>query len=72
MSQSHTHPLEDRISEVEYFTRQGRHGAAAYRRAVKATTGSLPTWAQPKKPGPRIKATRSRSHSFLPHASGDA
>lgn len=58
MNQPSMHPLEDRTSEVEYFFRQGRNGAAAYRRAVMATTGSLPSWAERKKPQP---ITRSRS-----------
>jgi len=50
------HPLEDRPSEAEYFARQNKSGAAAYRRAVTATTGTLPTWAKRKPAGrPRRK-----------------
>lgn len=49
-----THPLELNQQQREYFERlktNTRGGAAAYRRAVAALTGSLPSWAVPKKPG---------------------
>lgn len=49
-------PIENNTDERHYFgllksVRNGE-GAAAYRRAVQACTGSLPTWAQRKRPGP--------------------
>ncbi|WP_038754424.1 hypothetical protein [Burkholderia sp. ABCPW 111] len=45
------HPLEHNIAEAEYLARQSSNGAAAYRRAVEATTGSLPTWATRQRAG---------------------
>ena len=48
---STAHPLEHHAEEASYFAKQGEHGAAAYRRAVTAITGSLPTWAERHKPG---------------------
>lgn len=49
-----THPLEHDQQQREYFARllaNTNGGAAAYRRAIRALTGDLPTWAQPRKPG---------------------
>ncbi len=67
------HPLEDRASEAAYFARQNPNGAAAYRRAVKATTGSLPTWAQPQKRGrnPRQPAAVPITSCLMPQGMPD-
>ncbi|MDR5772146.1 MULTISPECIES: hypothetical protein [unclassified Caballeronia] len=45
------HPLEHNTAEAEYLARQSSNGAAAYRRAVEATTGHLPTWAKRSRAG---------------------
>lgn len=57
MQQSINHPLELRSEEAAYFTKQCPNGAAAYRRAVEACTGSLPTWAA-RRPGVQHKPRR--------------
>jgi hypothetical protein len=46
------HQLETNTAEREYFGRANKHGKAVWRRIVRVTTESLPTWAQ--------VATRSR------------
>ncbi|MCF1444586.1 hypothetical protein ACI2VK_24135 [Ralstonia nicotianae] len=55
MSRISNHPLEHNAAERTYFTdqlpRTSTMAAAAYRRAVEALTGGLPTWAQRAKPG---------------------
>jgi hypothetical protein len=51
MNNVRKHPLERNTLEYGYFFRQHANGRAAYRRAVVAITGSLPTWAEQKKPG---------------------
>jgi hypothetical protein len=65
------HPLESNAAEQQYFekTLQGtaRTAPAAYRRAVEACTGSLPTWAKRSKPGRK----RRTSDPFRSMASGD-
>jgi hypothetical protein len=54
------HPLERNEQEQAYFQQINKRsmglGAAAYRRAVIACTGSLPSWCQRRKPGPKPKA----------------
>ncbi len=53
------HPLEHNTAERAYFnqtTGDYRSCRAAYRRAVEALTGSLPTWAQRAKRGRKPKA----------------
>ncbi|WP_143322737.1 hypothetical protein [Candidimonas nitroreducens] len=49
------HPIEDNTREQDYFSllKLDTNGtpAAAYRRAVQACTGFLPTWAERAKPG---------------------
>lgn len=56
----HPHPLEHNHEQRLYFQRIkpaiAGTGAAAYRKAVIACTGSLPSWAQPQKPGRKPKA----------------
>lgn len=39
------HPLEFNAAEREWFLKQATTRSSAYRRAVEALTGSLPTWA---------------------------
>lgn len=41
-----SHVLESDAAEREYFERQSKNGSAAWRRAVRALTGGLPTWAR--------------------------
>ena len=57
MKQQPSHPLDGNEAERAYFARVAKPGtglgAAAYRRAVLACTGSLPTWAEKQKPGPK-------------------
>lgn len=57
-----THPLEHNEHERDYFKRINHPstglGVAAYRRAVIATTGALPSWAKPRKPGPKPKGSQ--------------
>lgn len=59
MSQDIAHPLDAREDERIYFENLTRHGtgigAGAYRRAVRACTGSLPGWAKPRKGGRKPK-----------------
>jgi hypothetical protein len=53
------HPLEHNAAERAYFSQTAgdyRTCRAAYRRAVEALTGSLPTWAERAKRGPKPKA----------------
>jgi len=54
------HPLENAAEErhyVEHATAYGlRHRAAAYRRAVLACTGYLPSWLERKRVGRKPKA----------------
>ena len=60
------HPLEHNAAERTYFTeslsRTSTMAPAAYRRAVEALTGSLPTWAQRqpvgRKPAAKMAASR--------------
>jgi DNA invertase Pin-like site-specific DNA recombinase len=40
-----THPLEFNAAEREWFLKACNNYVTAYRRAVEALTGSLPTWA---------------------------
>lgn len=52
------HPLEFNAEERAYAAQAkatSTQGIAAYRRAVLATTGSLPTWLQRKRPGRKPK-----------------
>ncbi|MCA3184301.1 MULTISPECIES: hypothetical protein [unclassified Cupriavidus] len=60
MNQSNQHPLEDSATERLYVEQANgygqRHRAAAYRRAVLASTGYLPSWLEKKKPGRKPKA----------------
>jgi hypothetical protein len=55
----HTHPLEAHEGERAYFLRikeyNSRSCMSAYRRAVIACTGNLPTWSKPQKPGRKPK-----------------
>jgi hypothetical protein len=39
------HPLEFNAAEREWFQKQATTRSSAWRRAVEALTGSLPTWA---------------------------
>lgn len=48
---STVHPLEHNTTEAQYLARQSSNGAAAYRRAIEATTGHLPTWATRQRAG---------------------
>ncbi|MDO3506047.1 hypothetical protein [Ralstonia pseudosolanacearum] len=63
------HPLEHNQAERDYFTNSvvhcGTSAAAAYRRAVEALTGGLPTWAQ-RKPAGRPRKAVSRKYSGDP------
>lgn len=62
MSRTSNHPLEHNAVERTYFTEQlprtSTMAAAAYRRAVEALTGSLPSWAQRAKPGRKKALTQ--------------
>ncbi|MNL62081.1 hypothetical protein D3C87_1860690 [compost metagenome] len=53
------HPLELNGRERLYFQSINRpastRAAAAYRRAIIACTGSMPSWCQYQKPGPKPK-----------------
>ena len=40
------HVLESNEAERDYFGRANKNGKAAWRRIVRVTTGSLPTWAE--------------------------
>jgi|GEM_PF-6799279 len=40
------HMLETNAAERDYFERANKHGKAVWRRIVRVTTGSLPTWAE--------------------------
>jgi hypothetical protein len=51
MNRSAVHPLEHNAAEAAYLARQSSNGAAAYRRAVEACTGHLPTWAKRSRAG---------------------
>lgn len=59
----HIHPLENNLEQRQYFERikvaTVGTGAAAYRKAVIACTGSLPTWCQRQKPGRRPGVCRT-------------
>lgn len=54
------HPLENNSEQKSYFARIARPGtglgAAAYRQAVIATTGTLPSWCQRRKAARKAKA----------------
>ncbi|KAI3590240.1 hypothetical protein D9X30_4848 [Cupriavidus sp. U2] len=67
MSRTLVHPLENNATERAYFTdtlpRTSTSAVAAYRRAVEALTGSLPTWAQRQRTG--------RKPRSLPKYGGD-
>lgn len=56
------HPLELNGQERLYFQSINRpastRAAAAYRRALIACTGSMPSWCQYRKPGPKPKGVR--------------
>ncbi|MCL9849237.1 hypothetical protein RSP673_010480 [Ralstonia solanacearum P673] len=64
-----SHPLEHNTGERDYFEHSALHSntAAAYRRAVEALTGSLPTWAQ-RKAGGRPRKAVSRKYGGDPSA----
>lgn len=51
------HPLEQNEEQRQYFEHIRKavagNGAAAYRKAVVACTGWLPSWAEKSRPGPR-------------------
>jgi hypothetical protein len=55
MQRATEHPLEHNAIERQFFTetlqRTSRTSPGAYRRAVEALTGHLPTWARRAKPG---------------------
>ena len=54
-----THPLEHNKQESAYAAQLKRNdptALAAYRRAVEALTGGLPTWAMRGKPGRKAAA----------------
>jgi hypothetical protein len=55
------HPLEANEAEQQYFQKVSRSKTratpAAYRRAVEACTGSLPTWAMRGRPGRKRRAS---------------
>lgn len=55
------HPLEFSQVEREYFEQCGTKGFSAlrgsYRRAIEALAGSLPTWAERAKLGPKPRQT---------------
>jgi hypothetical protein len=56
MKQIPTHPLEHRSDEHAFFVANTSPSAvAAYRRAVEACTGHLPTWAERARPGRKAK-----------------
>ncbi len=66
-----THPLEGNADERDYaagLRRTSPTALAAYRRAVEACTGSLPTWAMRCKPGRK----RRESNPSRSVASGDS
>lgn len=60
MKEQLRHPLESNAEQRAYFQQIKQAltgtGAAAYRKAVIATTGWLPTWCQYAKPGRKPKA----------------
>lgn len=68
MGRDVVHPLDAREDERVYFEGLSRHGTGigtgAYRRAVRACTGSLPVWARPRTGGPKPKL--SVSHDAEP------
>lgn len=53
------HPIEQNTVERDYFRAMQRNtngmGVAAYRRAMVACTGTLPSWAEPGKAGRKPK-----------------
>jgi hypothetical protein len=53
-----THPLEENLLErAKFNTYVSSNERAAWRRAVEATTGSLPSWAARRRPGRKPAAT---------------
>ncbi|MBB3213946.1 hypothetical protein FHW67_003252 [Herbaspirillum sp. Sphag1AN] len=59
-----THPLEHNEVERHYFLytlqKTSRSGPSAYRRAIEAATGGLPTWAMRGKPGRKQQSTKEQ------------
>jgi hypothetical protein len=58
------HPLEDNAAERQWFEAACISYCAAYRRAVQAITGSLPTWAA-RNPAGRPPSIDTKHHAEI-------